>query len=119
MSLSPSQEVALARLLAAQRRFIAADSLGVHVVQYFATAYCAASVMCPPNRDVTVSAIYKCHSSVVGVGRRAGVKPQRSAAPERRPIERSSQPHPLFYRASAARSARRATQPTLNRRASR
>jgi hypothetical protein len=44
MSLSPSQEVALARLLAAQRRFIAADSLGVHVVQYFATAYCAASV---------------------------------------------------------------------------
>jgi hypothetical protein len=26
----------------------------------------------------------------------------RSAAPDRRPIDRSSQPHPLFYRASAS-----------------
>lgn len=31
--------------------------------------------VCPPNTDVTVSAIYRCHSSVVGVGR------ARSAAP--------------------------------------
>jgi hypothetical protein len=52
--------------------------------------------MCPPNTDVTIFAIYKCHSSVAGVGRRAGAEPQRSAAPDRRPIVRSSQPHPFL-----------------------
>jgi hypothetical protein len=33
---------------------------------------------------------------------RAGEEPRRSAAPDRRPIERSSQPHPLSYRAGAS-----------------
>jgi hypothetical protein len=28
--------------------------------------------LCPPNTDVTVCAIYKCHSAVAGVGRRPG-----------------------------------------------
>jgi hypothetical protein len=42
----------------------------------------------------------KCHSSVAGVGRRAVAEPRRSAAPDRRPIGWSSQPHPLFDRAS-------------------
>jgi hypothetical protein len=46
-----------------------------------------------PFTDVTVT--------VAEVGRRAGVKPWRSAAPDRRLIDWSSQPHPLFYRASA------------------
>jgi hypothetical protein len=41
-----------------------------------------------PFRNVTVA--------VLGVGRWAGAKPQRSAAPDRRPIGRSSQPHPFL-----------------------
>src|SRR6516225_12112066 len=32
--------------------------------------------MCPPNTDVTRSAIYRCHSSAARVGRRAGAKPR-------------------------------------------
>jgi len=47
-----------------------------------------------PFRNVTVAAL--------GVGRRAGAEPQRSAAPDRRPIERGLQPHPLFDRASTS-----------------
>jgi len=39
-------------------------------------------------------------TNVTGVGRRAGAEPRRSAAPDRRPIDRSLKPHPLFYRAS-------------------
>jgi hypothetical protein len=41
--------------------------------------------VCPPNTDVTVSAIYKCRSSVSGVGPRAGAEPLHSATPDRRP----------------------------------
>jgi hypothetical protein len=41
--------------------------------------------LCPPNTDVTISAIYKCHSSVAGGGRQAARSPRRSAAPDRRP----------------------------------
>jgi hypothetical protein len=60
-----------------------------------------------PFRNVTV------------VGRRAGAEPRRSAAPDRRPIERRSKPHHLSTERAPARSARRTAQPTLNRRASR
>src|SRR5947207_5271124 len=45
--------------------------------------------------------------TVVGVGRRAGAEPLRSAALDRRPIDRSSQPHPLSTERAPARSARR------------
>jgi hypothetical protein len=41
-------------------------------------------------------------TNVRGVGWRAGAEPMRSAAPDRRPIDRSSQPHRLFYRVSAS-----------------
>jgi len=41
-------------------------------------------------------------TNVTEVGRRAGAEPRRSAAPDRRPIDRSLKPHPLFYRASAS-----------------
>ena len=58
--------------------------------------------MCPPNTDVTVSAIYKCPFTVIELGRRAGAEPLRGAAPDRRPIERSSQPQLLSYRASTS-----------------
>src|SRR5947208_16569918 len=57
--------------------------------------------------------------TVVGVGRRAGAEPQRSAAFDRRPIDRSSHPHPLSIERAPARSARRTAQPTLKTRASR
>jgi 8-oxo-dGTP pyrophosphatase MutT (NUDIX family) len=50
--------------------------------------------MSSPNRDVSVFPNLKM-SVRLGVGRRAGAEPQHSAAPERRPIERSSQPHRL------------------------
>ena len=39
------------------------------------SAFDAGTGVCPPNTDVTASAIYKCHSSVDGVGRRAGAEP--------------------------------------------
>ena len=41
----------------------------------FCQCFPSLSKLCPPNTDVTVSAIYKCHSSVGGVGRRAGAEP--------------------------------------------
>jgi hypothetical protein len=42
---------------------------------------------CLPFTNVTLA--------VVGVGRRAGAEPRRSAAPDRRPIDRGRQSHPL------------------------
>ena len=54
------------------------------------------------------------------LGRAAGGRgAQRSAAHDRRPIDRSPQPHPLSTERASARSARRAAQPTLKKRASR
>jgi hypothetical protein len=41
-------------------------------------SYARACEMCPPNTDVTVSAIYKCHYR--RVGRRVAPKPRGSAA---------------------------------------
>ena len=45
--------------------------------------------VCPPNRDVTL----------VGVGRRVGAEPRRSAALARRPTHQPTKPLPLFDRA--------------------
>jgi len=66
---------------------------------------------CLPFTNVTLAGLR--------VGRRAGAEPQRSAAPERRPIDRSSQPRPLSTERAPARSARREAQPTLKRSVSR
>jgi hypothetical protein len=41
--------------------------------------------MCPPNTDVTLSAIYKCHPRQLGLGGGRVRSPRRSAAPDRRP----------------------------------
>src|SRR5512132_3557458 len=51
--------------------------------------------LCPPNTNVTVSAIYRCHW-----GRARS--PLRSAAPDRRPMHQSRKLHRLFYRASVS-----------------
>ena len=47
--------------------------------------------------------------TVVGVGRRAGAEPRRSAAPDRRPTHGRLQPHRLSTERASARSARRRT----------
>jgi hypothetical protein len=41
--------------------------------------------VCPPNTDVTLSAIYKCHPRQLGLGGGRVRSPRRSAAPDRRP----------------------------------
>src|SRR5215212_9567542 len=50
---------------------------------------CRNRILCPPDRDVTI----------VGVGRRAGAEPRRSAALARRPMHQPTKPLPLFDRA--------------------
>jgi hypothetical protein len=74
-------------------------------------------IVCPPNTDVTVSAILKCHCR--RGRRRAGAEPRRSAQLDRRPSHRRSKPHRLFYRAGVSPRGSQGSQPTLNRRASR
>ncbi len=80
----------------------------------------ATATMCPPNTDVTVSAIYKCHRHR-GLGRAAGGREAPGVA--QRPIDArhgdGRNCTRLFDRAGSARPARRTAQPTLNRRASR
>src|SRR5215472_3188821 len=52
--------------------------------------------MCPPNRDVTVSAIQKCHSrlrSGAGRARSLGVAQRPTDVRARGPLK----PHPLFF----------------------
>ena len=56
--------------------------------------------MSSPDRDV--SDFPNLEMSVRWVGRRAGAEPLRSAAPDQRSIDWSSQPHPFFYRARAS-----------------
>src|SRR5205823_5502963 len=70
---------------------------GVLGVPYYSYSYCVHQIemsLFLPFRNVTV----------VGVGRRAGAEPQRSAALDRRPIDRSSHPHPLSIERAPARS---------------
>jgi hypothetical protein len=50
-------------------------------------------------------------TNVTVVGRRAGAEPQRSAAPDRRPIDGNRGGTPLSTERAPARSARRAAQP--------
>ena len=87
---------------------------------FYILCFCAfaGSASCVHQIQMSPSLPFR-NVTAVGVGRRAGAEPQRSAAPDRRPIERSSKPHHLSAERAPARSARRAAQPTLNRRASR
>src|SRR5215469_5993131 len=54
--------------------------------------------------------------TLVGVGRRAGAEPRRSAAPDRRPRHGARNRTGWFTGRAPARPARRTAQPTLNRR---
>jgi len=92
----------------------------VEVMLYLVLPRCPATRSCPRKIQMSVFLQFRTVSGTLfGSGGGWARSPRRSAAPDRRPIDRGSQPHPLFYRASPARSARRAAQATLNRRASR
>jgi len=69
------------------------------------------AVVYMPGAQSNVSTKYRCHRvchlqmsllAVVGVGRRAGAEPLRSAAPDRRPLDRSFEIAPVFYRAGVS-----------------
>src|SRR5271163_875869 len=62
---------------------------------------CKSEYLCVHQIEMSPSVPFR-NVTAVGVGRRAGAEPRRSAAPDRRPTHGGLQPHRLFDRAGVS-----------------